>query len=190
MIRRLAFLHWLQLGAVRQLQRYYQDAMTSCCPSRRTSFPSLGDTTVRRSFVSPQQESTRLAEARGLWVRRPPWPLIRWRRQSLSRSRGILLCIRPALRPRRDRARQAKCGETVLPPQCPKRRLPHGVFRGSITRPLHSLSTLRHAGYPDATQDSLPPAGHALTGGIRTRWIHDERFQLCFLHCVLLSRAP
>ena len=30
MIRRLAFLHWLQRGEVRQLQRYYQDAMTPC----------------------------------------------------------------------------------------------------------------------------------------------------------------
>ena len=30
MTRRLAFLHWLQRGEVRQLQRYYQDAMTPC----------------------------------------------------------------------------------------------------------------------------------------------------------------
>ena len=30
MNRRLAFLHWLQLGEVRQLLRYYQDAMTPC----------------------------------------------------------------------------------------------------------------------------------------------------------------
>ena len=30
MNRRLAFLRWLQLGAVRQLRRYYQDAMTPC----------------------------------------------------------------------------------------------------------------------------------------------------------------
>ena len=29
-----------------QLHRYYQGAMTSCRPSRRTSFPSLGGTTV------------------------------------------------------------------------------------------------------------------------------------------------
>jgi hypothetical protein len=50
------------------------------------------------------------------------------------------------------------------------------VFRGSITRPLHSLSTLRHAGYPNATQDSLPSAGHALTGGVRTRWIPTKGF--------------
>ena len=32
MNRRLASLHWLQLGAVRQLHQYYQDAMTPCCP--------------------------------------------------------------------------------------------------------------------------------------------------------------
>ena len=30
MNRRLASLHWLQRGEVRQLQRYYQDAMTPC----------------------------------------------------------------------------------------------------------------------------------------------------------------
>jgi len=46
MIRRLASLHWLQQGAVRQLQRYYQDAMTSWRPSHRTSFPSLGGTSM------------------------------------------------------------------------------------------------------------------------------------------------
>ena len=53
MIRRLASLHWLQGGQVRQFQRYYQDAMTSCCPSRRTSFPSLGDTSVALDVSLP-----------------------------------------------------------------------------------------------------------------------------------------
>jgi len=38
MTRRLASLHWLQQGTVRQLQRYYQDAMTSCRPSGRALF--------------------------------------------------------------------------------------------------------------------------------------------------------
>ena len=37
-----------------------------------------------------------------------------------------------------------------------------GLFRGSITRPIHSLSTLRTtANYSTATQDSLPTAGQA-----------------------------
>jgi hypothetical protein len=37
-------------------------------------------------------------------------------------------------------------------------------FRGSITRPAHSLSTLRRVGYPTATQDSLPDGWPALSG--------------------------
>lgn len=38
-------------------------------------------------------------------------------------------------------------------------------FRGSITGPTHSLSTLRSAGYPVATQDLLPAGGQPLPGG-------------------------
>ena len=57
MIRRLASLHRLQQGAVRQLQRYYQVAMTSCHPSRRTSLPSFGGTSaLTRSVRSPADE--------------------------------------------------------------------------------------------------------------------------------------
>jgi len=52
MIRRLASLPWLRLGTVRQLRRYYQGAMTSCRPSRRTSLPSFGGTSSVRSFCS------------------------------------------------------------------------------------------------------------------------------------------
>src|SRR5262245_25851370 len=51
-IRRLASLPWLRPGAVRQLRRYYQGAMTSCRPSRRASLPSLGGTSSVHSFCS------------------------------------------------------------------------------------------------------------------------------------------
>src|SRR3954452_18164348 len=48
------------------------------------------------------------------------------------------------------------------------RRLPRlSSFRGSIARPAHWLSTLRGAGRPGTTQDSLPAAGQALPGGGR-----------------------
>src|SRR5271157_1692005 len=47
-----------------------------------------------------------------------------------------------------------------------RRRLTTMAFRGSITRRLISLSTLRSGGYPLATQDSLPAAGPALPDGI------------------------
>jgi len=40
-------------------------------------------------------------------------------------------------------------------------------FRGSITRPASSLSTLRSGGYPSATQDSLPGGGQPYPGGTR-----------------------
>ena len=60
-------------------------------------------------------------------------------------------------------------------------------FRGSITRPLTSLSTLRRMGRPTTTQDSLLAAGPALPGGIRTRKGFSERFQRSSLF--LLSKA-
>ena len=50
------------------------------------------------------------------------------------------------------------------------------VFRGSITRPLTWLSTLRRMGCPIATQDSLLAAGPALPGGIRTRRVSMKGF--------------
>ena len=48
--------------SVPPLQRYYQDATTSCLPFRRASFPSLGGTTVAssvRSFVTEGAKATR-----------------------------------------------------------------------------------------------------------------------------------
>src|SRR5207247_6517326 len=54
----------------------------------------------------------------------------------------------------------------------------HDKFRGSIPRPQHSLSTLRPAGCPARTQDSLPAAGSALPGGIGHPQGSFERFPL------------
>jgi len=41
----------------------------------------------------------------------------------------------------------------------------NSLFRGSITRPAHSLSTLRSQGLPWTTQDSLPAGGWPWPGG-------------------------
>src|SRR5271166_824132 len=51
-------------------------------------------------------------------------------------------------------------------------------FRGSITRPLTSLSTLRRMGRPTTTQDSLLAAGPALPGGILTRRVSAKGFRV------------
>jgi len=44
-------------------------------------------------------------------------------------------------------------------------------FRGSITRPAHSLSTLRSRDYSRTTQDSLPAVGQLCRAGLATRWV-------------------
>ena len=65
------------------------------------------------------------------------------------------------------------------PPPVSTTKAPSGLyFRGSITRPLTSLSTLRRMGRPTTTQDSLRAAGPALPGGIRTRRVSAKGFRV------------
>lgn len=60
-------------------------------------------------------------------------------------------------------------------------------FRGSITRPTDSLSTLRNGSYLHATQDSLPAGGQPLPGRIPTYRVSNSRFQIR-LHRIPPSR--
>jgi hypothetical protein len=65
------------------------------------------------------------------------------------------------------------------PPLTSRTRAPSVFnFRGSITRPLTSLSTLRRVGRPTTTQDSLLAAGPALPGGIRTHRVSTKGFRV------------
>ncbi len=52
------------------------------------------------------------------------------------------------------------------------------VFRRSIAWLSDSLSTLRSAGYPTTTQDSLPVAGQALLDGLLTRKVPLKGFKV------------
>jgi len=89
---------------------------------------------------------------------------------------GNLLCLCPALRPRQDQ-RTRPFSTSTRPPLCPQRRLLHRSFRGSITRPWHSLSTLRRVDHSTTTQDSLPAAGQLCRTGLATRRVPFQRFQ-------------
>lgn len=87
------------------------------------------------------------------------------------------VCLRPALRPRRvrlvrpcDEIDAAAVRLTTTTPAM-------WCFRGSITRPQHSLSYASPTGLPRPTPDSLPAAGPALRGGIETRWVPVKGFQ-------------
>jgi hypothetical protein len=178
MTRRLASLHWLQQGAVRQLQRYYQDAMTSCRPSRRTSLPSLGGTSAfTRCVRSPADECA--AEA---WS----WsPGISGRdlaeettgpRKFLGNPNCPFAHVQstPAGLLAPDRFLYSAA---AWPSVFQQRRLPRKVFRRSIAWLSDSLSTLRSADYSSPTQDSLPAAGQALPDGLSTRRIPMKGFR-------------
>jgi hypothetical protein len=79
----------------------------------------------------------------------------------------------PALRPRRDRLGQAIAAQSMLPSAVTNTSAPATMefFRGSITQPVHSLSTPRSRGRPRTTQDSLPAAGLLCRAGLATRWV-------------------
>ncbi len=83
----------------------------------------------------------------------------------------------PALRPRRDRGPQAH----TMPRHGPRSKHDGGSheyhFRGSITRLQCSLSTLRSAGCPDTTQDSLPAAGQLYRADATARRVPTEGFR-------------
>ena len=180
MIRRLASLRWLQPGAVRQLHRYYQDAMTSCRPSRRTSFPSLGGTSVALVRFAPWRTSAPPRPGVGNPVS-PAGNLPR-RRQDLPSSWGTPIVRLHMFNPTpAGLLAPDHYGAAAWPLVCEKQRLPRKVFRRSIAWLSDSLSTLRSAGYPSTTQDSLPAAGQALPDGLSTRRVPTERFQSCFL---------
>jgi hypothetical protein len=86
------------------------------------------------------------------------------------------LCLRPVLRPRRDRRHQAIRCVGAAPVRLKTKARRGWCSRGSIARLGHSLSTLRGARYRDATQDSLPAAGQALPGGLAYPQGSSERF--------------
>jgi hypothetical protein len=62
------------------------------------------------------------------------------------------------------------------------------LFRGSITQPAHSLSTLHNMGYPNATQDSLPAGGQPLPSGIGYPPGPTTRFQQSLITASPLSK--
>jgi hypothetical protein len=177
MIRRLASLHWLLLGAVRQLHRYCQDAMTSCRSFRRASLPSLGGTSACTRFFAPRRTSApprpgvgnpvsptgNIAEettGSPKFLENPDCPFAHVQ----STPVGLLT--------------PDHCGAATWPLVCEKQRLPRKVFRRSIAWLSDWLSTLRGVSHPNPTQDSLPAAGQALPDGLYTRKVPTKGFKV------------
>ncbi len=176
-IRRLAFLHWLQRGEVRQLLRYYQDAMTPCCrPTalrflrlvvpRFHSLGSLLDGRVHRQGLELVTRYLRSGIRRGA-------------NRVLPSSWGTSVVRLPCSNPTPAGLLVSDhCDTAAWPLVCKKQRLPRKVFRSSIAWLSNWLSTLRGVSYLSTTQDSLPVAGQALLNGIPTRKVPMKGFKV------------
>jgi hypothetical protein len=176
MIRRLASLHWLQPGAVRQLRGYYQDALTSCRPSHLASFPSRGGTSAALVVFAPRRTSAPSRPGVGDPV--APAGMLPRKRQDLTSSWGIsIVRLHMFLPTPAGLLAPDHYSAAAWPLVCEQQRLPRWVFRRSIAWLSDSLSTLRRAGHPTTTQDSLPAAGQALPDGLSTRRIPTKGFR-------------
>ena len=163
-------------------------APTPCRPSRRASLPSLGDTTACVRRFAPSGRDAR-PWARGVGVPVSRAGNVRWRRQGLPGSWGTLMCPCPVLRPRQDR-RDARpiAARRHGPRLCQQRRLPRRLsFRGSIARPLDSLSTLRRAGHPTPRKTRFRLLARLCRAGFVTRRVPTKGFRVRVLF--LLSQA-
>ena len=180
-------LHRVLLGRVPRLPRYYEDAKPSYHPSRRASFPSLGDTrgVPRASLPSGREIPTGRAWSFGSALPMPTDPRETTGLPTFLRNP---LCICPALRPRSDRCPLAITVTPTRPLLLPQQRLRRGNFRGSITRLLHSLSTLRRVCYRPTTQDSLRLPAQLYRTGFEPAGSH-ERFPSVILHLIPLTQA-
>ena len=121
--------------------RYYQGTATSCCPSRRVSFPSLGGTTGSRIFRSRR----RCVPQRRAWGWSPGIPFRAFFRGNdrISQVPGEPpYPFAHVLRPRPVETFQTAYGTLAWPPM-PERRRHRRLytFRGSIAWLSGSLPT-------------------------------------------------
>lgn len=155
-------------------------------PSRRASLPSRRGTASILLWCSRGSNCT-IAEPVGCSRGGPPAPWTR-RRSGLPGSWGTLSCACPALRPRRALRTRPDSGASTRPSVClTTSALATIIFRGSITRPAHSLCTLRRADRSATTQHSVPAGGQPLPGGVGYPLGSVKRFPR---RAQLLSTSP
>ena len=188
MIRRLASLHWLQRGEVRQLPPYYQDAMTPCCHPAALRFLRLA--VPRFHSLCSLLDGRVNRQGQELIIRYLQPEIHRGTSRVLPSSWGTSMIRLPCSKPTPAGPLAPDHKVQQRGPWSSQGKGSHNwVFRRSIAWPSDSLSTLRSADYSNTTQDSLPVADLALL----TRAFHpqasDERFQICNLHFIPLSHA-
>ena len=174
-------------GRVPLLRRYYQGATTSCRPSRRTSFPSLGGTSVALVLFAPRRTSAPPRPGVG----HPVAPAGIYRgNDRISQVPGeprLSVCTCSVDAGRTACTRPLRCSSVAL-----------GIRKAKApTKGLSKLNSMAfglavyasQCGLPRPTQDSLPAAGQALPDGLSTRRVPMKGFRSASVHLILLSQA-
>jgi hypothetical protein len=160
-------IHRVLAGQVPRIPRYYQGTATSCRPSRRASLPSLGGTTGALGCFRLSRRRRVRGVGPGVGCPVSPSGIFFRGNDRISQVPGEPQC--PFAHVQSTPAgllAPDHYGAATWPLVCEKQRLPRKVFRRSIAWLSDWLSTLRSAGYPATTQDSLPAAGQALPDGL------------------------
>ena len=185
----LPSLHRVPRGQVPRLRRYYgvlrfPDVLPAALRFLRTTV-----TTPRACFRSCQVRRRPGAGGFGSGTSPRGQFLKRWRRQGVPSSWGTLLCLRPALGPRRDQRYQAIAVGRHGPTRIQLRGL---STRGNFGARSHGIGTrcLRFAPWV-TPKDARLASGcwPALPDGIGCPQGSYERFPRCSLHRFPLSQA-
>ena len=151
-------------GACSPASPVQRSAPTPDRPSRRASFPSRNGT-VRALDVRSWGRRARHPRAWAVQPGVPPGSLAR-RRSGLPGSWGAPHVCMPRSSTPASSSRPASCGVSIRPSVFLTTSALAGIIsRGSITRPAHSLCTLRSADHSATTQHSVPAGGQPLPGG-------------------------
>jgi hypothetical protein len=189
MNRRLAFLHWLQPGAVRQLHRYYQDAMTPC--RRPTALRFLRLAVPRLHSLGSLPSGRVRRQGLELVTRCLPAGNSPRSEQGSPKFLGNHNCpfAHVLIRRRQDCSHQTTKVQQRGPSRALVRRLPQvclstlssmafglAVYASQCGLLLHH-ARLASSCWSGSTGRAFHPHGSA------------ERFQSCRLHLILLSQA-
>jgi len=156
---------------------------TPCRPSRRTSLPSLGGTALcaRRSLPSPAERGRR--RPGDLCQPASPRSGSACGGGRASQVPGEPHCVHALLSDPGGTSTPGHLGASVLPSAIVTTSAPTiRMFRGSITRPAHSLSTLRHHGRPWPRKTRFRLLAKLCRAGLVTRWVPVQGFRVLPSH--------
>ena len=146
-------------------------------PSRRASFPSLGNTRRCACRFAPCGPA-RLTAGLGFVSRSPLPAQIRLETTRVSQGswRTPIVSLPCSQTPAGPTHQALRCVDTAPVQRTTKATQRFGNFGAQSHGFDNWLSTLRPVGCPHRTQDSLPAAGQALPGGIGCPQGSNERF--------------